>query len=446
MTRFLRYLPVAIGFLSVAALPGEGAAMGLGRPEPIMGPHAADPGRLREVIELGSEQIVPPPTREQAAFISRVCTKIEAAAQAHALPPAFLARLIWTESRFDPDAISPMGAEGIAQFMPSTAKVWGLEDPFEPMTAITASANLLGHLWKGYGNAGLAAAAYNAGEKRVDAWLRGRSGLPGETRGYVYAITGHSANDWKKKSPPDVRFVLDEARDFQEACNDYPQIKAPAQRRFANRYFNRGLALTAKKDYEAAILRYTVAIRLKPNFPDAYNNRGIIYRKTGDYEAAILNYDAAIRLKPTYAAAYNNRGYAKRKLGRFEEAIADYDRALKLKPGYAAAFFNRGFAYAKLGQFSQAIADYSQAIKAQPGNALAVYNRALAYLKAGQNEKALSDLDKVIAANDGFARAYFQRATLLKRLGKADRAKADYREAVALNAGFARERFRKLFD
>jgi hypothetical protein len=188
LTRFLRYLPVAIGLLSVTGLPGEAAAMGLGRPEPIMGPHAADPGRLREVIELGSEQIVPPPTPEQAAFISRVCTKIEAAAQAYALPPAFLARLIWTESRFDPDAISPMGAEGIAQFMPSTAKVWGLENPFEPMTAITAS-------------------AYNAGEKRVDACLKGRSGLPGETRGYVYAITGHSAYDWKKKNPPDVRFV-----------------------------------------------------------------------------------------------------------------------------------------------------------------------------------------------------------------------------------------------
>jgi tetratricopeptide (TPR) repeat protein len=442
VTRFLRYLPVAIGLVWFIGLPGEPAAMEFVRWGETTGPHPSDPG---VVSVMEAEQIVPPQTPEQAAFIARVCTKIEAAAKAYSLPPAFLARLIWTESRFDPDAISPMGAEGIAQFMPSTAKVWGLEDPFEPMTAITASANLLSYLWKGYGNAGLAAAAYNAGEKRVDAWLRGRSGLPGETRGYVYAITGHSANDWKK-NPPDVRFVLDEARDFQEACNDYPQIKAPAQRRFANRYFNRGLALTAKKDYEAAILRYTVAIRLKPNFPDAYNNRGIIYRKTGDYEAAILNYDAAIRLKPTYAAAYNNRGYAKRKLGRFEEAIADYDQALKLKPGYAAAFFNRGFAYAKLGKFSQAIADYSQAIKAQPANALAVYNRALAYLEAGQNEKALNDLDKVIAANDGFARAYFQRATLLKRLGKSDRAKADYREAVALNAGFAQERFRRLFD
>lgn len=446
MTRFLRYLPVAIGLLSVAGLPVETTAMGLGRPEPIMGPHAADPGRLRQVIELGSEQIAPPPTPEQAAFIAKVCTRIEAAAKAYSLPPAFLARLIWTESRFDPEAISPMGAEGIAQFMPSTAKVWGLENPFEPMTAIMASANLLGHLWKGYGNAGLAAAAYNAGEKRVDAWLKGRSGLPGETRGYVYAITGHSANDWKKKNPPDVRFVLDEAREFQDSCNDYPQIKAPAQRRFANRYFNRGLALTAKKDYEAAIARYTVAIRLKPKFPDAYNNRGIIYRKIGDYEAAILNYDAAIRLKADYAAAYNNRGYAKRKLGRYEEAIADYDQAIKRKPGYAAAFFNRGFAYAKLGKFKQAIADYSDAIKVQPANALALYNRALAYQETGQNEEAVRDLDQVIAANDGFARAYFQRATLLKRLGKAERAQADYREAVALNAGFAKERFRQLFD
>jgi len=443
VTRFLRYLPVAIGLVWFIGLPGEPVAMEFVRWGETTGPHPSGPG---VVSVMEAEQVASPRTPEQAAFIARVCTKIEAAAEAYALPPAFLARLIWTESRFDPDAISPMGAEGIAQFMPATAKVWGLENPFEPMTAIMASAKLLSYLWKGYGNAGLAAAAYNAGERRVDAWLKGRSGLPGETRGYVYAITGHSANDWKKKNPPDVRFVLDEAREFQDSCNDYPQIKAPAQRRFANRYFNRGLALTAKKDYEAAILRYTVAIRLKPDFPDAYNNRGIVYRKTGDYQAAILNYDAAIRLKPNYAAAYNNRGYAKRKLGRFEEAIADYDRAIKLKPGYAAAYFNRGFAYAKLGQFSEAIADYSVAITAQPGNVLALYNRAFAYRETGQDAEALQDLDKVIAASDGLARAYFQRATLLKRLGKAERAKADYREAVALNAGFGEERYRKLFD
>ncbi len=68
-----------------------------------------------------------------------MCSTIEAAANKQGLPPGFFAKLIWKESRFDPNAISPAGAEGIAQFMPYTAANWGLENSFEPVEAIEAS-------------------------------------------------------------------------------------------------------------------------------------------------------------------------------------------------------------------------------------------------------------------------------------------------------------------
>ncbi|AXS41671.1 lytic transglycosylase domain-containing protein [Breoghania sp. L-A4] len=383
---------------------------------------------------------------DEAAFVKNVCERIEREANAHGLPPGFLARLIWTESRFDPNAISPMGAEGIAQFMPATARVWGLANAFEPMAAISASATLLGSLNRGYGNLGLAAAAYNAGENRVDAWRAGHGRLPLETRNYVHAITGHSAGAWNGKDLPDVRFMLDETQGFQESCTEMPLLRAPMQRRFANTYFNRGLALANAKKFREAIVRYSVAIRLKPGFPHAYNNRGIAYRRLGDLERAIANYDAAIRLKPDYAAAYNNRGYARRKLGQFEEAVADYDQALRLKPDYDAARFNRGFAHSQLRRFDAAIADYSIVLKRQPKHALALYNRALARIETGETEAALTDFDRVIAARPGFARAYFRRAELLQQLGHSERARKDYARSVALNAGFADERYRVMFD
>ena len=53
----------------------------------------------------------------------------------------FFARLIWKESRFDPNAVSPAGAEGIAQFMPGTAAMRGLKNSFDIEQAIPASAN-----------------------------------------------------------------------------------------------------------------------------------------------------------------------------------------------------------------------------------------------------------------------------------------------------------------
>ena len=118
-------------------------------------------------------------------------------ADASGLPPMVFVRLIWKESRFNPQAVSPKGAQGIAQFMPGTADERGLADPFEPLSAIRHSASLLADLMAEFGNVGLAAAAYNAGAERVRSWLAGSSGLPAETRDYVFFITGRSAEEWK---------------------------------------------------------------------------------------------------------------------------------------------------------------------------------------------------------------------------------------------------------
>jgi hypothetical protein len=80
--------------------------------------------------------------------------------------------------------------------MPDTAKERGVLDPFDPVAALPKSAELLRDLRTQFGNLGLAAAAYNAGPKRVHDWLAGRTNLPGQTRNYVSAITGRSADDW----------------------------------------------------------------------------------------------------------------------------------------------------------------------------------------------------------------------------------------------------------
>jgi hypothetical protein len=125
-----------------------------------------------------------------------ICQVLATAAAANDLPVEFFTRLIWQESRFKPEAVSRAGAQGVAQFMPGTARMRGLEDPFEPIQAIAKSAELLRDLRREFGNLGLAAAAYNAGPGRVRDWLGGRRSLPGETQAYVRLVTGHSAEEW----------------------------------------------------------------------------------------------------------------------------------------------------------------------------------------------------------------------------------------------------------
>jgi soluble lytic murein transglycosylase-like protein len=145
-----------------------------------------------------------------AATRTSVCLMIEAAARAHALPLEFFARVIWQESRFQPQAVGPLTrggrrAQGIAQFMPETAAERGLLDPFDPVQALPKSAEFLSELHRRFGNLGLAAAAYNAGPQRLRDWLDGRRTLPAETRSYVLAVTGVPVDEWAaggRREPP----------------------------------------------------------------------------------------------------------------------------------------------------------------------------------------------------------------------------------------------------
>jgi len=127
-----------------------------------------------------------------------ICRTIENSARVSQLPIAFLTRIIWRESSFRAGVVSPAGAQGIAQFMPETAQARGLADPFDPEQAIPKAARLLTDLRARFGNLGLAAAAYNAGANRVAGWLHNGGSLSAETRAYVRAVTGRSAEEWSQ--------------------------------------------------------------------------------------------------------------------------------------------------------------------------------------------------------------------------------------------------------
>src|SRR5580704_1462040 len=132
-----------------------------------------------------------------------ICLMVESAARANDLPLEFFARVIWQESRFQADAVGPVTrngqrAQGIAQFMPGTASERRLLDPFDPVQALPKSAEFLNELRGQFGNLGLAAAAYNAGPRRVQEWLAGTGAMPQETRHYVAAITGTTVEEWQR--------------------------------------------------------------------------------------------------------------------------------------------------------------------------------------------------------------------------------------------------------
>src|SRR3954464_3814602 len=176
-------------------------------------------------LSAGQALADPPQSRSAAKrLIGHVCDLIETHAERNGLPKDYFARLIWKESRFDPNAQSPVGAEGIAQFMPGTAKMRGLADPFDIEQAIPASATYLGELKRGFGNLGLAAAAYNAGESRVSRWLSWGGFLPLETEDYVLDIMGEPADNFSDAGHQGQVAPLDRKLSFADACRALPVI------------------------------------------------------------------------------------------------------------------------------------------------------------------------------------------------------------------------------
>jgi soluble lytic murein transglycosylase-like protein len=101
---------------------------------------------------------------------------------------ALIAAQLYVESNFNPFAVSGAGALGIAQFMPGTARTYGLLDPFDAAASISAQAHLMRDLLRRFGSVSLALAAYNAGAGAVE----GCGCVPPypETQAYVTRILG----------------------------------------------------------------------------------------------------------------------------------------------------------------------------------------------------------------------------------------------------------------
>ena len=111
------------------------------------------------------------------------------AAARHGVPAALLASVARAESGFDPGAVSPAGAVGLMQLMPSTARGLGV-DPRDPAQAVDGAARLLSSHLRRFGSTSLALAAYNAGPGAVERY----AGVPPyrETQQYVQRVLGYA--------------------------------------------------------------------------------------------------------------------------------------------------------------------------------------------------------------------------------------------------------------
>ena len=141
-----------------------------GRPGTTASTPARRPARRRATRSAPAGEAALAAAATLPAFVpARFRDPLLAAAARWNVSAALLAAQLMAESGFDPYAVSPAGAQGIAQFMPGTAASYGLADPFDPVAAIDAQAHLMSDLIRQFGSPELALAAYNAGPGAVEA-------------------------------------------------------------------------------------------------------------------------------------------------------------------------------------------------------------------------------------------------------------------------------------
>jgi tetratricopeptide (TPR) repeat protein len=154
---------------------------------------------------------------------------------------------------------------------------------------------------------------------------------------------------------------------------------------------NEGLALYNQGEYDAAILRYDMAIMLDPNNAYAWNNKGnsLVGKSRLDvnttyYDEAIKCFDEAIRIDPDFMLPWNNKGSILNDLGRYDESIRYFDMAIMLDPSIPEPRNNKGIALDGQGKYDEAILCYDEAIRLNPNYANALRNRAVAHAAIAQ--------------------------------------------------------------
>ncbi len=193
-------------------------------------------------------------------------------------------------------------------------------------------------------------------------------------------------------------------------------------------YYNLGLCLKDKKQWDEAIAAYGKAIELNPKFAEAHNNLGFVLAEKNLLDEAIAEYKKAIEINPKlvhshynlareltakkqwddaiaeyrlaivlglkHAEVYNNLGQLLKVKKQWGEAIAAFRQAIELNPKFAAAHFNLGRALSVKNQLDEAIAQYKMAIDLQPDYAEAHCNLGQILRSQGQLSAALNYLKR----------------------------------------------------
>jgi tetratricopeptide (TPR) repeat protein len=197
-------------------------------------------------------------------------------------------------------------------------------------------------------------------------------------------------------------------------------------------HLNRGNAFYYRGDREDALLDWSEAIRLRPDYAKGYHNRGVFYAERMDHELALQDLNKALELDPNLPETYTSLGNVYDLLGDTDRSLSSYEQALRLKPNLPLVYFNRGLVYTRIGRCGDAISDFSEAIRLRPDYATAYNSRGVCHETLGNIDSAIQDYDKSIEINPELPNSRINRGNAHLSQGNLDLAIQEYTEAIRL--------------
>jgi tetratricopeptide (TPR) repeat protein len=230
---------------------------------------------------------------------------------------------------------------------------------------------------------------------------------------------------------------------YEEAYAEYNKAilhMGTLQPYHAYAFCKRGFVCKKLNQMEDAVLDYTRALELKPDYIDAYMARGFTYYEMERYPEALADFAKLKEIRPSLPTVYMFSGLTYRLLGDFENALVDLNKATELQPSYLEAFFHRGLTYFELKDYEKSIEDFTKVIEIAPQYVNAFLKRALVYMALKKSDLAIQDLNAAIRLDPNDIDAYYYRGQALFEKGYheyQEQAIRDWEKAIELGSPFA---------
>jgi len=172
-------------------------------------------------------------------------------------------------------------------------------------------------------------------------------------------------------------------------------------------HYNRGMEYYNSNDFDSAIIEFTNAINIFPEYVDAYRERGNSYDNKSDVDKAIENYLLAGKYDEKYLLFAYGYECATEKMQNYEEAITVLTRCIELDINTFIAYCMRGNSYAGMDDYETAIENYDEAIKINPNIFQPYFSRGSMNFELGNFSESIRDYEKAVELCPDFYIAFY---------------------------------------